>query len=117
MTPLRASLYVLGAVLGVAFIALLMWNWDPFGRLKRAKAVATVSQAAQKQAEVTTKALDTHTTQTIVIRERADRAVQIVKQAAGADTPVPPDVLDAWRRGLQYGAPAAGAADPSEPPR
>lgn len=67
---------------------------------ERDKAAVEASQQAQRQAEVTTEALDQHSTRVVVIREKADAAVQIVREAAGAETPIPPDVLRAWRSGV-----------------
>lgn len=67
---------------------------------ERAKAAVAASQQAQRQAEVTTEALDQHSTRVVVIREKADASVRIVQQAAGAETPIPPDVLRAWRSGV-----------------
>ena len=67
---------------------------------EKAKAAVAASQQAQRQAEVTTTALDEHSTRTVIIRERQDAAVQIIQAAPGSDSPVPPLVLDAWRRGL-----------------
>jgi hypothetical protein len=48
----------------------------------------------------------------VIIRERQDAAVQIIQAAPGSDSPVPPLVLDAWRRGLLNDA---SAADPDSP--
>lgn len=80
---------------------------------EKAKAAVATSQQAQRQAEVTTQALDTHTQQTIVIKEREARGVQIVQQAAGSDTPLPPAVRDAWARSLQHDQPSQPADSPS----
>jgi hypothetical protein len=79
---------------------------------QRNKAAVAASQAAQRQAEVTTTALDEHSTHTVIIREREDAAVQIIQAAPGSDSPVPPLVLDAWRRGLLNDS---GTADPDSP--
>ena len=67
---------------------------------EKAKAAVAASQQAQRQAEVTTEALDQHSTRVVVIRERADASVRIVQQAAGADTPIPDPVRRAWLDGL-----------------
>jgi hypothetical protein len=48
----------------------------------------------------------------VIIRERQDAAVQIIQAAPGSDSPVPPLVLDAWRRGLLNDS---GTADPDSP--
>lgn len=71
-------------------------------------------EAAQQQADANasaTNALDGLNTRTIVIRERADRAVQAVEQAPGAETPIPPSVLEAWRNGISH-----GEQKPNSPP-
>lgn len=72
------------------------------------------TKAAENQAavnDVATQAVDHYHTETVVIRERADRAVQAVQQAEGADAPLPPAVRDAWLAGLSD-APAASPSDP-----
>jgi len=84
----------------------------------KAKAAVAASQAAQRTAEVTTQALDTYHTQTIVIRERADRASYQVQQAPGAS-----DAIDPERRAILCAALASvrdapvceDAADSGEP--
>lgn len=71
-------------------------------------------EAAQQQADANasaTNALDGLNTKTIVIRERADRAVQAVEQAPGAETPIPAAVRSAWIDGLRHDDPAP-ASDP-----
>ena len=83
---------------------------------EKAKAAVAASQAAQRQAEITTTALDEHSTRTVIIRERQDAAVQIIQAAPGSDSPVPPLVLDAWRRGLLNDASAADADSPASVP-
>ena len=71
-------------------------------------------EAAQQQADANASAvgaLDGLNTKTIVIRERADRAVRAVEQAPGAETPIPAAVLEQWRSGLRHDDPGA-ASDP-----
>jgi len=82
---------------------------------EKARASVEASQAAQRTAEVTTTALDQHAGRTVIIRERADAAVQIIEAAPGADSPVPPAVLDAWRSGLQHDTTPADAVRAAEP--
>ena len=83
---------------------------------EKAKAAVAASQQAQRQAEVTTTALDEHSTRTVIIRERQDAAVQIIQAAPGSDSPVPPHVLDAWRRGMLNGSSPADADSPASVP-
>ena len=83
---------------------------------EKAKASVAASQQAQRQAEVTTTALDEHSTRTVIIRERQDAAVQIIQAAPGSDSPVPPLVLDAWRRGLLNDSGASDADSPASVP-
>lgn len=92
------------AGIGLALILALAGGLYLRGRhdaAEKAKARVEASQQAQRQAEVTTQALDQHTQRTVIIRERADAAVQIVQAAPGAGDPISPDVLSAWRSGLR----------------
>jgi len=94
-------LYLAG--IGLALILALAGGLYLRGRhdaAEKAKAAVAASQQAQRQAEVTTEALDQHSTRVVVIRERADASVRIVQQAAGADTPIPDPVRRAWLDGL-----------------
>lgn len=65
------------------------------------KAAVAASQAQARVSDVVTKALDTHTTQTIIVRERADRVIETVRSAPGANDLLPPDLRDAYLRGMQ----------------
>lgn len=94
-------LYLAG--IGLALILALAGGLYLRGRhdaAEKAKAAVAASQQAQRQAEVTTEALDQHSTRVVVIREKADASVRIVQQAAGADTPIPDPVRRAWLDGL-----------------
>lgn len=82
---------------------------------ERAKAAVAAAQAGQVAAETTTRALDAHTTEVRIIRERSDRDVQIVQQAPSADTAIDPDLRRAWLDGLRHGAPDGEASAPGEP--
>jgi hypothetical protein len=52
----------------------------------------------------------------VIIRERQDAAVQVIQAAPGSDSPVPPLVLDAWRRGLLNDASATSTDSPASVP-
>ena len=85
---------------------------------EKAKAAVAASQQAQRQAEVTTQALDTYHTQTIVIRERADRAVSQVQQAPGATDAIDPDrraILCAALASVRDAPVCEDATDPGKP--
>lgn len=83
---------------------------------EKAKAAVAASQAAQRQAEVATQALDQHAVRTVVIREREAHAVQIIQQAAGADTALPPAVHRAWLAGMLHDQATHPGERASEPP-
>ena len=68
---------------------------------EKAKAAVAASQAQTRVAETTTRALDTHTTQTIVIKDRESRNVQAVQAAPGAGDRLPDSLMRAWRDGLR----------------
>ncbi len=46
------------------------------------------------------EALETYTQKTIIIREKSNAATVRIKEAPQAQTPVPDDVLSAWRDGI-----------------
>lgn len=104
MTPARIAIWVGGAVVALIMLAVLAWSFDPFDRRKNAEQKAANATAQATTSEVVAKAADTHHTETIVIRERADRAIQTVERAPGASDPVPAPVLAAWRIGLRHSA-------------
>lgn len=100
MIPLRLLLAGGAAVAVLGLAGGLYWKIQHDAEAKWKARV----EAAQAQAAVnanTTQALDQYATKTIVIREKAEASVQRVQEAVGADTPIPPDVLNAWREGLK----------------
>lgn len=88
MTPLRLALGGAAALVLILVIGIVLYNFDPFGRRKNAEQKAENATAQAATSEVVAKAADTHHTETIVIRERADRAIQTVDRAPGADDPI-----------------------------
>jgi len=88
MTPLRLALGGAAALVLILVIGIVLYNFDPFGRRKNAEQRAENATAQAATSEVVAKATDTHHTETIVIRERADRAIQTVDRAPGADDPI-----------------------------
>lgn len=88
MIPLRLALGGAAALVLILVIGIVLYNFDPFGRRKNAEQMAENATAQAATSEVVAKAADTHHTETIVIRERADRAIQTVDRAPGADDPI-----------------------------
>lgn len=88
MIPLRLALGGAAALVLILVIGIVLYNFDPFGRRKNAEQRAENATAQAATSEVVAKATDTHHTETIVIRERADRAIQTVDRAPGADDPI-----------------------------
>ena len=109
MTRNRLVLSAAAACVALVVLALLAWNLDPFNRRQRAETKAANAVAQSKVTETVARAADTFHTETIVIRERADRAVQTVQKAPGAGDAIDPAVLAAWADGLRDIT--AGAAD------
>ena len=107
--PTRLILYAAVASLAALAIAWALWSFDPFNRRQRAETKAANAVAQSKVTETVARAADTFHTETIVIRERADRAVQTVQKAPGAGDAIDPAVLSAWADGLRDIT--AGAAD------
>ena len=79
----------------------------------RDKAAVSASREQARVSDVTTKALDTHTTQTIILKERETRAVEAVQKAPGAADLLPPDLRAALIDGLRDIQ--AGPADRNRP--
>ena len=110
MIPIR--LILAGAGVAALLGAGSWWTWKV--KADEASRWKAKLEAAQQQADANASAvgaLDGLNTKTIVIRERADRAVQAVEQAPGAETPIPAAVRDAWLLGLRHDDPAE-ASDP-----
>lgn len=77
------------------------------------------AQQATKNAEAVTQALDKLQTQTVVIREKSNAAERIIREAPGADAPIPAELRAALcdsLASLRDGEHAcAEADDPSQP--
>ncbi len=65
---------------------------------ERARAKQAVEQAKADRRAL--EALETYTQKTIIIREKSNAATVRIKEAPQAQTPVPDDVLSAWRDGI-----------------
>lgn len=75
-------------------------------RAERATAEAEVNQKAMQ-------AVEEYAGRTVVIREKGNAATIKIKEAPDASSPVPDDVLGAWRDGIeQLRQPSGGAANP-----
>jgi hypothetical protein len=86
--PTRVEV-VAGLVL-LAAVVVLAWNFDPFSRLKRAKAGKAVAEAQAKSIGEAVKQADAFQTKTVIIRERARRAEDAVQALPSAQTPLDP---------------------------
>jgi hypothetical protein len=64
-------------------------------RIRTAEAVAQ-AKANQKALE----ALEAYNSRTVIIREKGNAATVRIKESPKAETPVPDDVLSAWRDGI-----------------
>lgn len=70
------------------------------GEAQKAKAQAELAaRQANLNQTVTDLSDKAHRTE-LVIRSISERSIDAVQQAQGAETPVPSDVLDAWRSGI-----------------
>lgn len=91
----------------MAFVVIvLVWvaNWDPFGSKARLRARAANAEAQVVVSDATTKAVDQVATTTAKVEEHTHVVIRTIQAAPGADAPVPPGVLSAWRDGLRDGA-------------
>lgn len=109
-------------VLSGLLLLVIVGLWLAFKHEKReAGEQRQRAKAAQAQAQVNgnaAAAVDRYHTQTTIIREKADAAVEHVQDQPGAASPVPADLLSAWRDGIgQLRKPAEGGdADHSGEP-
>ena len=117
MIPIPPRILVIGGVAAALLVAGGGLYYK--GRAEQAardKAAVAASQAQARVSDVVAKALDTHTVQTIIIRERESRAVQTIQSAPGAGDIIPVDLRDAWARGLRdIETGAAGDIRPGQP--
>lgn len=112
MIPFRLWLYIGGAAAVMA--ALAGWTWKV--RHDEAERWRPKVEAARAQAEIndaTAKAVDTYSRDITIIREKSDAGQQAVRQAPGADAPIPPAVLSAWLRAIDPEAATDGSGEPS----
>lgn len=98
-----------------ACAAAIVGGWLYVGHLRKEAAVARSEAVSAQQGEAMAKA----TVQTVVryqtrervIREAAEPIIQTIEEAPDGQTPIPGDVLDNWRRGInglrQQAAPGA----------
>lgn len=101
MTPAaRLAIYIISGIVIGAVLIFLLWSFDPFGRRKAAEVRAVSAEQGESLAvetqQITERTFHTET----VIREEGERVVETIEAAPGADTPVPPDVLGAWKSGI-----------------
>jgi Flp pilus assembly protein TadB len=109
--PLLAALAALAALV-VILLAAALW-FQHRAKVEKAKAEAATAQVqVEQEASQETEALRQ---QTIIIRERGDVAVQHIYETPNAETPVPADVLSAWRSGID-GVRGKETPKPGDPP-
>lgn len=73
-------------------------HWKHVAQAQKAQAAQAVRQA--KIATVTTQALDQAATKTQQINTHTTETIRVIQKAEGADSPVPVAVRDAWLTGL-----------------
>jgi len=106
-------------VAGVVVAGLLGW-WGYTQHLRRAatqaRQQATVATQTAQVAQATTGAVSRAQDRIVVVHEKSEVAADAVRNAPGADAPLPPAVLDAWRSGIDgLRHDAAGGGAPEHP--
>lgn len=85
-------------------VAAIVGGWLYVGHLRKeaatARSEAVSAQQGEAMADAETKTIVRYHTTERVIREAAEPIIQTIQEAADAETPVPPDVLAAWRAGV-----------------
>ncbi len=116
MTQARA---IIAALAALALALLLAIGWFQWRAAKDAKARAVVAEQGQALAEQTTGIVERTLRTEVVVRQEAERQVNVVQSAPGADTRLDPAFTDALRGsiGVMRGEPQAPddqrAADPA----
>ena len=85
----------------IAFV-LVMGVWAVWANreayIERIRTAEAVAQA--KANEKALEALEAYNSRTVIIREKGNAATVRIKESPKAETPVPDDVLSAWRDGI-----------------
>ena len=118
MTPLRASLTVLGLVVALALVWLSLWSFDPLGRRAAAKQEAFVATQQAQVANASAGVVEKVIRSEIILQQQAMEAQNVVRQAEGADAPLSPAVAASVRDGigrLREASDAGDADDPAQP--
>jgi hypothetical protein len=106
---------IAAAVAGFLLLALFgAWKWRE-AVLARERGLRVAAEQTAAVATETTRIIERTMTHERTVEREADRAVEAVQEAPGAETPIPPELLDVWGRaidGLRNGSPASPAADP-----
>jgi hypothetical protein len=86
------------------------------------QSAAQHAKASEKAALVQTKvetaavqAVDHYVEHTVILREKAERAVDAVQAAPGADAPLPPELRSVWLAGLRDLSPSPDHPNPGQP--
>jgi DNA-binding transcriptional regulator of glucitol operon len=106
MTQARA---IIAAVAAVALVLLLAIGWFQWRAAKDAKARAEVAEQGQALAEQTTGIIERTVRTEVVVRQEAERQVDVVQSAPGADARLDPAFRDTLRGslGVMRGEPQA----------
>lgn len=116
MTQARALIASLAAL---ALVLLLAVGWLQWQAAKDAKARAEVAEQGQALAEQTAGIIERTVRTEVVVRQEAERQVDVVQSAPGADAPLDPGFRDTLRGsiGVMRGEPQAPddqrSADPA----
>lgn len=95
---MKPRVLVIGVTIA-AFIAVLVGLYFK-GRQDAARKLEPVAVQSDIN-KAATEVVDRYSTQVHEVRIRTDEAIREVREAPGADDPIAPAVLDAWRRGLR----------------
>ena len=106
MTQARA---IIASLVALALVLLLAVGWFQWRSAKDAKARAVVAEQGQALAEKTTGIIERTVRTEVVVRQEAERQVDVVQAAPGANAPLDPAFRDALRGslGIMRGEPKA----------
>lgn len=117
MTQARA---IIASLAALALALLLAVGWFQWRAAKDAKARAVVAEQGQALAEQTTGIIERTVRTEIVVRQEAERQVDVVQAAPGAEAPLDPAFRDTLRGSIgvmRGGAQAPDDQRPADPER
>jgi tellurite resistance protein len=112
MIALLANWRVMAAA---GLVAAVVGGWLYVGHLRKeaatARSEAVAAEDTAQLATATTRVVERYHETERTIREEAEPIIQTIRELPDAETPIPADILGAWRGGIERLRDDAAAAD------